>query len=96
MKTKKRQRSIANSVLEGIYRETFDVLSELYVEGTYRYIEQNYPELDREMTTTDDNINRKWLLCLEGKETLDNFKKAVKYYRELVMTSLRIWEKDLC
>ncbi len=92
----KGKQSIADSVLEGIYRETFDVLSELYVEGTFQYIEENYPDLDREMTITDENINRIWLLCLEGEEHLENFKKAVDYYKKLVLTALKIWEKDLC
>ncbi len=93
---KKGKQSIADSVLDGIYRETFDVLSELYVEGTFQYIEENYPDLDREMTITDENINRIWPLCLQDLDTLENFKKAVNYYKNLIITSLRIWEKDIC
>ena len=87
---------IAEAILEQVYQDALNTLSALYVAGTFSYIEKNYPDLEREMTQTDENINRIWLLCLEGNETLDNFKKAVKYYEQLVMTALRIWEKDIC
>lgn len=93
---KNHEKFIADSVLVRIYQETFNILSEVYVEGVLSYVEKNYHDLDREVTQTDENLNMIWLRCLEGNETLDNFKKAVKCYEQLVMTALRIWEVDLC
>lgn len=93
---KNHEKFIAESILETVYKDALSTLSEVYGEGVLSYVEENYPDLDREMTQTDENINRIWLLCLQGMDTLENFKKAVNYYKNLTMTALKIWELDAC
>ncbi len=70
---------------ERLFQEAVHKIEEVYLDGTDEWVEENDPELTREMKEAEDALNRVWRGNIDGKSPVFEFKQALKRYFEAVM-----------
>jgi hypothetical protein len=65
---------------EGFFKNVVKKIEEVYVEGTLKWVEENDPELARELREAEDELNRVWRANIDGKSSILEFKQALKRY----------------
>ncbi len=85
----------SEEILDDLYTQTMHKINDQYIEGTIRFIEKNYPGLDRRIDEVDRKINRIWGSCLQGKVDLNDFKEALALYKSLYMQGIELFREYL-
>ncbi len=87
--------TISDETLQDIYLEVMNRINDSYISGTIKYIEKNYPELDRQIDDVDKQIKKIWESCLQGKVDLNDFKEALALYKSLYMQGIELFRAHL-
>ncbi len=86
---------ISDEPLRDIYLEAMNKISNLYPSGTIKFVEENYPDLDRQIDEVDVRTNEVWQLCIEGKSGLDDFRNALNLYRKLYFKAIELYKSKI-
>ncbi len=91
----KGEEPVSDEILDNLYRQTMHEINDQYIEGTIRFIEKNYPELDAKIDEVDKQINVIWESCLHGKVDLNDFKAELASYKSLYMQGIELFREYL-
>ncbi len=80
-------------ILDDLYMQTMHKINDQYLKGTIRFIEKNYPYLDRQIDKVDKQINEIWKSCLQGETGLNDFEEALNTYQNLYLEGIDIYTK---
>ncbi len=83
---------ISDETLQDIYLKTMHKINDQYLEGTIKFIEKNYPDLDRQIDEVDKQINEIWKECNQGKAVIEDFKGALDSYENLYLKAIDIFK----
>ena len=67
---------------ERLFKEAVKEIEESHLEVTDEWIEENDPELPRELIRAEDEMNRIWRANIEGKSIISEFKMTLKRFFE--------------
>ena len=81
---KARRNKIDDKVMLSLFSQATNELDKIYIPGAFRWLEENRPDLDQEITTKGRTLNRIWLQAREGKATLADFTKALEGYKRAI------------
>jgi|TARA_B100002003_G_scaffold220220_1_gene222421 hypothetical protein len=79
---------IQDETLRGLFLETMNRINDLYIPGTTRFIEENYPDIDGEINKADGRVNVVWKACNQGKAPIEDFKEALGLYATLYLKAI--------
>lgn len=77
-------RKPADEKLLSLFSQATNELDKIYIPGAFRWLEENRPDLDQEITTKGRTLNRIWLQAREGKANLEDFEKALDGYKRAI------------
>ena len=83
---------ISDETLQDIYLKTMHKINDQYLEGTIKFIEKNYPDLDRQIDEVDKQINEIWKECNQGEAVIEDFKGALDSYENLYLKAIDIFK----
>ncbi len=86
---------ISEEILDDLYMQAIHKINDQYLEGTIRFIEKNYPDLDRQIDEVDKQIKKIWESCLQDKVDLNDFKEALALYKSLYMQGIELFREYL-
>ncbi|MGR3302303.1 MAG: hypothetical protein ACUZ8I_07340 [Candidatus Scalindua sp.] len=84
-------RKIPNKKLVELYCKMMAKLNVAYPRNFWRWLGIFHRDLDKELTVADDNINKVWTACLEGRANLMGFLGGVKVYEGLVVRGFGLY-----
>lgn len=68
---------------ERLFKATVKKIEEIYVSRTDEWVEENDPELARELKGAEDELNAVWRANIVGNSSIIEFKLALKRYFEV-------------
>ncbi len=86
---------ISEEILDDLYMQTMHKINDQYLEGTIRFIEKNYPDLDRQIDEVDKQINEIWKSCLQDEASLNDFKEALNTYQNLYLEAIELYKSKI-
>ncbi len=86
---------ISDETLQDIYLEVMNEINDSYISGTIKFVEENYPDLDRQIDEVDVRINEVWQLCIEGKSNLEDFRNELDSYKNLYLEGIELFREHL-
>ncbi len=86
---------ISEEILDDLYMQTMHKINNQYLEGTIKFIEKNYPELDAKIDDVDVRINEIWQLCIEGKLNLEDFRNELNLYKEIYLEAIGLYKSKI-
>jgi hypothetical protein len=70
-------------------------INDSYISGTIKFVEENHPDLDRQIDEVDVRINEVWQLCIEGKSNLEDFRIELDSYKNLYLQGIELFREHL-
>ncbi len=86
---------ISEEILDDLYMQTMHKINDQYLKGTIRFIEKNYPDLDRQIDEVDKQINEIWKSCLQGRASLNDFEEALNTYQNLYLEAIELYKSKI-
>jgi len=80
---------------ERLFKATVKKIEEVYVDRTDEWIEENDPDLTRELKESEDELNEVWRRNIAGKSFVFEFKQALKRYFEANMKANERYKRHL-
>ncbi len=80
---------------EGLFQKAVEKIEEVYLDGTDEWIEENDPDLTRELKESEDELNEVWRRNIDGKSFVFEFKQALKRYFEANMKANERYKRHL-
>jgi hypothetical protein len=84
-------KSIPDETLQDIYLEVMNEINDSYISGTIKFVEENHPDLDREIDEVDRKINKIWRACNEGMASIEDFNAALDLYKSLYLEGISLY-----
>jgi len=86
-------RKPADEKLLSLFSQATNELDKIYIPGAFRWLEENRPDLDQEITTKGRTLNRIWLQAREGKANLQDFEKALGRYKDAIIDGIDAFKR---
>lgn len=87
------KKSVDDSVMLSLFSQVSDELDKIYSPGAFRWLEENRPELDQEITRTGQVLNDTWIKARDGKATLEAFKEALEGYKKAIIDGIKAFKR---
>lgn len=81
-------------ILEDFYVGKLTDIALKYSESCYEWVQQNMPELYKEICGDDDWLNEVWKLCLEGRAAIEDFQSALDIWVDGWMEAIKVYKKE--
>jgi hypothetical protein len=86
--------SIPDEILRDVYLKAMNRISDVYVEGTIRYIEEHHSELDEKISQADMRVNEIWKACNEGEASIEDFKFVLASHEALYKQAINLNKRN--
>ena len=84
---------ISDETLRDVFLEVMHRISDNYIEGTIKYIQEYHKDFDDVINTIDIQINEIWEKCNVGKASLDDFRNSLALYENIYKEAIEIYKK---
>ncbi len=84
---------ISDETLRDVFLEVMHRISDNYIEGTIKYIQEYHKDFDDVINTIDIQINEIWEKCNVGNASLDDFRNSLALYENIYKEAIEIYKK---